>query len=85
MDVDQLLALLATATPEQHQILRELVAPITKQQRLQSEATELANKTHLAINRANDIVARFSQRANNGDLTAVCPTWEEIVKEFQGA
>lgn len=84
MDVNDLLTLLAGATAEQTQMLREMVAPVTKQQRLQSEATELANKTNLAINRANDIVARFSQKANNGDLTAVCPTWAEVVAEFQG-
>lgn len=85
MDVNDLLGLLASATPEQFQILREMVAPITKQQRLSAEAQELANKTNQAVNRANDVVARFSQRTNNGDLTAVCPTWEEVVKEFQGA
>jgi hypothetical protein len=84
MDVDQLLALLASATPEQFQTLREMVAPITKLQRLQSESQELANKNNMAVSRANDVVSRFSQRANNGDLTAVCPTWDEVVTAFRG-
>ena len=84
MVFDDLVALISTATPDQIQQLREMVAPVTKLQRLQSEAATLAQTAQTAIARVNDVVARFSNSVQAGDTTVVCPTMDALVAAFQG-
>lgn len=84
MEFDDLVVILASATPEQIQQLRELVAPVTKLQRLQAEAQDIARQAQSAITRVNDMVARFARSVESGDLSAVCPTMEQLVDAFKG-
>lgn len=85
MEFNDLAAVLAAATPDQIQQLREMVAPITKLQRLQAEAQSIAGKAQTAISRVNDMVARFSNAVQAGDMTVVCPTMDQLVDAFKGS
>jgi hypothetical protein len=84
MEFSDLVTLISTATPDQIQHLREMVAPVTKLQRLQTEAQSIATQAQAAISRVNDMVARFSNSVQAGDLTAVCPTMDQLVDAFRG-
>lgn len=82
INFDDIAVALENATPEQIQMLRELVAPITKIQRLQAESDALASRVEVAASFARNLVAGFANKVHNNDLTAVAPTWEEVIAEF---
>lgn len=84
MDFNELMQLISTASDSEIRMLREAVAPITKLQRLQQEASDLAQRVNAGGSAAQNLVAAFASKVHNNDLTATPPTWDELVAAFRG-
>jgi hypothetical protein len=82
MTPQELIDALGSATEGQKQQIRELVAPITKQQRLAATADALSKAVTDGYNAAARRVGEFAERVKAGDLEAPVPTMDELAKLF---